>query len=102
MMRINEKEYSRYFKAIGDPNRFRILSFLSGGEKTVGEVGAALGLTQSTVSRHLSILRGAGFVSDRRKGQNVFYRLEKNAVSDCCQVLCLCLKIPRKPGPGRG
>ncbi len=92
--KMNEKAYSKYFKAFGDPTRLRILAFLAGGERTVNEVVKSIGLSQPTISRHLAILREAEIVVDRRDGQQVFYSLNRQAVEDCCSGFCGCLSIP--------
>jgi len=93
MDKADEKQYSRYFKAIGDPTRLKILTLLSGQEMSVNEVTAKIGLSQPTVSRHLSILRDAGAIKDRRDGQNVYYSIDKVSVNDCCAGFCNCLQI---------
>lgn len=62
-------------KALGDETRLRILALLGGGELCVCEIFAALNLPQSTVSRHLAILRRSGWVIDRREGSWMYYRL---------------------------
>lgn len=92
---MNEKEYSKYFKAFGDKSRLKILELLASGEMTVNEIVAAVGLSQPTVSRHLGVLRDAEVVVDRREGQNVFYSLNKKVVRSCCEGFCCCLKIQR-------
>jgi DNA-binding transcriptional ArsR family regulator len=92
-MATKEKNFSKYFKAIGDPTRLRILTLLSSKEMTVNEITAAIGLSQPTISRHLGILREADIVADRREGQNVYYRLDKIQVQDCCVGFCDCLQI---------
>jgi len=74
------REYARFFKALSDPTRLRILLLLSRGELSVGELTGALELPQSTVSRHLAYLRTAGWVDDRRDGVRVIYRLIKAGV----------------------
>lgn len=91
---MDEKAYSKYFKAFGDPSRLRILWLLSSGEMTVNEIVEAMELTQPTVSRHLAILREADVVADRRDGQRVFYSLNKASVGDCCSGFCDCLMVP--------
>lgn len=63
------------FKALGDPTRLRILALLRAGELCVCDLTAALGLPQSTVSRHLALLRAAGWVTGRRGGAWMYYRL---------------------------
>ncbi len=97
MVKINEKIYSKYFKAFGDPTRLKILSLLASKEMTVNEITDEIGLKQPTISRHLAILREAEVVVDRRDGQQVFYSLNKQNVGNCCQGFCSCLAIGIKP-----
>jgi ArsR family transcriptional regulator len=63
-----------YFKALADENRLRILNLLVHGELCGCDVQHVLGASQSTISRHLSYLKNAGLVRDRRVGYRVFYR----------------------------
>jgi DNA-binding transcriptional ArsR family regulator len=91
---MDEKTYTKYFKAFGDPSRLRIVVLLSSGEMTVSDIVEKVGLSQPTVSRHLGILRDADVVIDRREGQKVYYSLNKNSVSNCCSGFCECLAIP--------
>ena len=93
---MEQKQYTRYFKAFGDNSRFRIIQLLAAKEMSVNEITEAVGLSQPTVSRHLAILREADIVIDRREGQQVFYSLNKNAVETCCTGFCDCLEIPVK------
>ncbi|UCG61376.1 MAG: winged helix-turn-helix transcriptional regulator [Candidatus Zixiibacteriota bacterium] len=93
---MEDKKYTRYFKAFGDSTRFKIIQLLSAKEMSVNEITAAVGLSQPTVSRHLSVLRDAEVVVDRREGQQVYYRLNKNAVETCCTSFCDCLEIDVK------
>lgn len=95
---MNEKRFSKYFKAVGDPSRLRILMLLSSKEMTVNEIAKSVALSQPTVSRHLGILRDAEIVHDRREGQNVYYSLNKITVENCCDGFCDCLAI-RVPRP---
>jgi len=74
------REYARFFKALSDPTRLRILLLLSRGELSVGDLTRSLKLPQSTVSRHLAYLRGAGWVDDRRDGVRVIYQLVKSGI----------------------
>jgi len=90
---MDERSYSKYFKAFGDPTRLRILGLLAVKEKTVNEIVKEIGLSQPTISRHLGILREAEVVIDRREGQQVFYSLNKPSVSGCCTGFCDCLEI---------
>ncbi len=62
-------------KAMGHPSRLAVLEALAGGERCVGELQAIVGSDFSTVSRHLSLLKNAGILADRRQGAQVFYSL---------------------------
>ena len=61
-------------KAAGDTTRLRILKLLDPDPLCVCQLVAVLGLSQSTISKHLSILRGAGLIDAERRGKWVFYR----------------------------
>jgi ArsR family transcriptional regulator len=63
------------FKALADPTRLRLLGLLGGGELCVCDLMAALDMPQSTVSRHLGALRKEGWVSGRRCGKWMYYKL---------------------------
>jgi ArsR family transcriptional regulator len=64
-----------HFKALADPTRLRITVLLSRGELCVCDLTEVLKLPQSTVSRHMSKLKSAGLVVDRRAGKWVHYKL---------------------------
>ena len=69
------RELEKIFKALGDRNRLRILKMLEVKPMCVCEVTAVLGIAQSSVSRHLSILRGAGLIIGEKDGLWVEYSL---------------------------
>jgi ArsR family transcriptional regulator len=66
------------YKALAHPARLRILAMLRGGELCVCQITAVLGLATSTVSAHLSELRRAGLVAERKDGRWVAYRLAES------------------------
>ncbi|HSV30171.1 MAG TPA: metalloregulator ArsR/SmtB family transcription factor [Candidatus Omnitrophota bacterium] len=68
-------------KAVADRNRVRILKLLEGGEVCVCQVTAVLDLAPATVSKHLSVLRTAGLVQQRRDGKWVYYRLAEGRLN---------------------
>ena len=68
----------RTLKAMADPLRLRVLAAVAEEELTVGEVQEVVGSVQSSVSRNLAILRGAGFVQDRKEGTNVYFSLRQD------------------------
>ncbi len=79
------------FKALSDETRLRVLILLSRQELCVCEIEAILRLSQSRVSRHLTVLRNSGLVLDRRDGTWIHYRLAP-ARDDLERSLQKCLK----------
>ena len=65
----------KIFKALSDANRIRILKMLEVRSLCVCEITEVLNLAASTVSKHLSILREAEFITDEKDGKWVNYRL---------------------------
>src|SRR3954471_14490093 len=63
------------FAAVAEPNRRAILSLLLSSERSVGELERKLRLSQPSVSKHLRVLREAGFVESRIEAQQRLYRL---------------------------
>lgn len=63
------------FAIIAEPNRRTILSLLASSECSVGELERQLGMPQTSVSKHLRVLREAGFVEARVEAQRRVYRL---------------------------
>jgi DNA-binding transcriptional ArsR family regulator len=66
---------ARLLKAMADPERLKIVQFLRGGPKNVGEIAAELGVEMVNVSHHLGVLRNAGIAIDERQGRYIVYRL---------------------------
>ena len=64
------------FAIVAEPNRRAILSFLLSSERSVGEIERKLRLSQPSVSKHLRVLRQAGFVESRIEAQRRLYRLK--------------------------
>ncbi len=64
------------FEIIAEPNRRAILSLLVSSQQSVGEIESQLGMTQPTVSKHLRVLREAGFVESTVDAQRRLYRLK--------------------------
>ena len=69
------EEVERTLKAAADATRLRILRMLEDSDLCVCQVVEVLGLSQSTVSRHLLVLKSAGLIEDEKRGKWVFYRL---------------------------
>jgi DNA-binding transcriptional ArsR family regulator len=64
------------FSIVAEPNRRAILSLLLSSERSVGEIERKLRLSQPSVSKHLRVLRDAGFVDSRIEAQRRLYRLK--------------------------
>ena len=77
----------RTLKVVADPNRLRILLLLRGEELSVAELQEILGMGQSTISTHLSQLRQAELVEDRRTGKSHFYRLSAAGATEDDAIL---------------
>jgi DNA-binding transcriptional ArsR family regulator len=64
------------FRSFSDTSRVRLLSALTAQETNVGSLARIIGLSESAVSHHLRGLRQMGLVVARRRGKEVFYRVE--------------------------
>ncbi len=87
-----DRVVAEVFKALGHPARVRMLRALVGGEKCVCDLVEAAGLGWSTVSRHLSIMKAAGVLSDEKRGKQVIYRL----ALPCVGRFLGCLEYPER------
>jgi DNA-binding transcriptional ArsR family regulator len=77
-------------KALADPVRVKLVSLLfssTEGAVCSCDLAAAVSLTESTVSHHLSQLRKAGLVESERRGMNVYHRPQRDALVALCAVL---------------
>ena len=68
------------FNAVAEPRRREILSYLAGAERPVGDMVAALGMEQPSVSKHLRVLRDVGLVRMRCRGRQKLYRTNAEAI----------------------
>ena len=77
----------RICKSFANATRLRMLDLLAGGERTVSELQADLGITTANVSQHLAILKGAGVVATRREGKQIFCSLAIPEVKSACTLI---------------
>jgi DNA-binding transcriptional ArsR family regulator len=75
-----------FFRVLGHPARVRILELLRDGEKSVGELQAALELDSSGTSQHLAALRQHGIVENRKVGTTVRYSVRDPLVFEMLEV----------------
>jgi len=69
------EQFEQVGRAVGDLSRVRLLKLLERGELCVCQLTAVLGLAPATVSKHLSVLKAAGLLQQRREGKWIHYRL---------------------------
>jgi DNA-binding transcriptional ArsR family regulator len=79
---------SDVFNAIAEPRRRDILQYLALRERPVGDIVAALGLAQPSVSKHLRVLRDVDLVEVRRNGRQVFYRTNAEGIKPLHDWTC--------------
>lgn len=79
--------HAQFCKTLADASRLLIISELAKGELSVGELVRRLGLRQSNVSKHLSMMKEHGLVNYRREGSNVYYSLSDSRISQAIQLL---------------
>jgi DNA-binding transcriptional ArsR family regulator len=95
---------AKFFRALGDPARLRLLEFLLHAEHTVTECVEHIGLAQSRVSTHLACLADCGYVQARRAGRYAYYQVADPRVAqlvtlahalaaDNDTALCACRRI---------
>ena len=75
------------FRILGEPMRIKLLDRLYEDAATVGELQEATGATQQNVSKHLSVLLGAGLVSRTREGNFVRYAIADDSLYALCDVV---------------
>jgi DNA-binding transcriptional ArsR family regulator len=69
------------FKALGDPTRREILRELGDAELAAGDISSRFSIAAPSVSRHLSILLGAGLIRQRREANRLFYSVEAETLA---------------------
>ncbi len=90
-------EAARLLAALANESRLMILCELVDGERSVGTLVEAVGLTQSALSQHLAKLRAAGIVATRRDAQTIYYRLASEAAGSVMTTLAE-IYCRRRPG----
>lgn len=79
--------HERVCSAMGDPTRIMILYLLSEGEMYVNDIAESLEQPQSTISRHLKILRERGLVETERQGTAVLYSLADRRIIEALDLM---------------
>lgn len=77
------------WKAFADDSRRQVLLLLKNEEKTPSEIATHFDFTLPALSTHLKVLKDAGLVNERRKGQNRYYSINKERMSEMMQFFDL-------------
>ncbi len=89
-MMANERLYELHAaicQMLANPKRLEILDCLREGERPVGELAEAMGISQSNVSQHLAVMRQNGIVLARREGLNIYYRIANPKITRACGLM---------------
>ena len=77
-----------YFSVLSEPMRLRIMHSICESEKTVSQIVAEIGATQTNVSRHLGMMHRSGVLARRKQGNRVFYRAADMTMVELCRGVC--------------
>jgi len=80
MIRRNEEVSVEPLRVIAAPRRLQILEMVWDRELTAGQIAAGFDVSWGAVSQHITVLRNAGFLIERRQGTTRFYRADKDAL----------------------
>jgi len=69
-------------RALAEPNRRRILELVAGAERSAGDIAAEFSISRPAVSQHLSVLKGAGLLRERRDGTKRLYSVRSEGFED--------------------
>jgi ArsR family transcriptional regulator len=83
----NVEQKARWFHALSDETRLRIIECLGEGEQCVCDIMATLDTAQSRLSFHLKTLKDAGLLNDRREGRWMYYSLNFRAFDELQDVI---------------
>lgn len=75
-------------KLMSEPNRLKIFSLLTAGERCVCDIETAMGLPQNLVSHHLGVLREARLIRAHRDGRWVYYSINKTTLEQVYPAIC--------------
>lgn len=96
---------AKFVRGLGDPTRLKIVRYLLGGPRSVGEIVEHLRLPQNRISNHLACLKWCGYVVTQRRGRSIIYEiadervrsileLTRLIVADNARRIAACVRIP--------
>lgn len=92
---VQMQELADFYRVFSDCTRVKLLYTLLSGEKRVGEIADAVGISQSATSHQLRFLKENGVVENRREGQSIYYRLIDEHI---VMILAMGLEHIMEPG----
>lgn len=91
MNQLNDQAFvhiAKYFQALAEPMRLKILNALRDGEKNVTELVEISGSTQANVSKHLTLLRETKLIKRDSRGNKAYYSIADHRIYDLCNLVC--------------
>ncbi len=79
---------AKYFKALAEPMRLKVLNALQDGEKNVSQLTDISGGSQANISKHLSLLTQYDLVKRESRGTSVYYKIADPSVYKLCELVC--------------
>ena len=79
---------AKYFQALAEPMRLKILNGLRDGEKNVTELVEISGGTQANVSKHLNLLRESKLIKRESRGTKAYYSIADQRIYELCNLVC--------------
>lgn len=92
MEELAYKIKSDFLKALAHPLRLQIIEFLKNGEQKVGTIAKKIGIPQSSLSRHLFILREVGVLKSRQESTVIFYAIESQDIFEVLRPIAEMLR----------
>ena len=79
---------ANYFSVLSEPTRLKIMHAVCDTEKTVSQIVAATGGTQTNISRHLGLMYRQDVLAKRRDGNQIYYRVTDETMMELCRSVC--------------
>jgi DNA-binding transcriptional ArsR family regulator len=78
---------AQLYQSLGNPVRLRIIQALKEGPKSVNEISIMISIPQSSISRHLAVLRSTGLLTAHRRAQEIMYEITNPKVVEVCNMM---------------
>jgi len=78
---------ARCLRVLGHPARLSVIAVLSEGARSVNDLAGLVGVSQSNLSQHLSLLKDRGIIESVREGHKIFYRIQNPRVMEFMRLM---------------